>query len=39
MKNMITKKVIGILGGMGPQASARLYDLLIKQSIFLWRYQ
>jgi aspartate/glutamate racemase len=35
---MANKKVIGILGGMGPQASARLYDLLIKKSILVWRH-
>ncbi len=27
------KKILGILGGMGPQASIRLYDLIIKKSI------
>jgi aspartate/glutamate racemase len=35
---MTNKKVIGILGGMGPQASARLYDLLIQKANLLWRH-
>lgn len=33
MKNKIKNKTIGILGGMGPQASSYLYDLIIKKSI------
>lgn len=33
MKTATTKSIIGILGGMGPQASAHLLDLLISLSI------
>lgn len=33
MKKTTTKSIIGILGGMGPQASAHLLDLLIELSI------
>ncbi len=33
MKKAATKSIIGILGGMGPQASAHLLDLIIKLSI------
>jgi len=32
------KSIIGILGGMGPQASSYLYDLLIRMSVrYFWR--
>jgi len=37
MKN--ENKIIGILGGMGPQASVRLYDLMIKKAGLVWRGQ
>ena len=33
-------KIIGILGGMGPDASAQLYQLMIEASReYLWRSQ
>jgi aspartate/glutamate racemase len=38
MKNKkYSSKIIGIIGGMGPQASARLYDLIIQKVNLLWR--
>lgn len=32
MKNLLNKNTIGILGGMGPDASARLYQLMISMA-------
>jgi len=32
-----SKKIIGILGGMGPYASAYFYKLILDKARLLWR--